>query len=108
MHEVQIDIIRTQVLQAGIERLLHAFRRMSVVPELSHEEDVLARHARLLDRVPNCRLCAIDARSVDVSIAGFESSENSGFLSVLVLPGTEAECWYRCAGVELMLRTAVA
>lgn len=57
MHQVQVNVVSTKVLQRGGNALLHA-----VVPgvvELGGEPDLIAGHARVADTGANLGLIAI-------------------------------------------------
>lgn len=88
-----------------------------VVPKLCGDKNLFARNAGLLDRATNGSFGAIDARCVDVTVAGLESDRDGTmdksasiskrmvlhvrFLSVLVLPGTKPNGWDLSSSIEL-------
>ena len=72
MHQVQVDVVGAKVLEGGIEGRLYVVGMMRVVPELGREINLVAGDARLLDRITNRRLGAVDACRVDVAVAGLE------------------------------------
>lgn len=96
MHQIQINIIRTEILQTRVKRRLNIIGVMRVIPQLGGYEDLLPRNTRLLDSLSDSRLGAIDARSVDMSVAALERSRNRRLLSVLVLPRSETDGWDGC------------
>lgn len=104
MHQVEVEIVKTQVLQAGLETLLDA----SVVgaPQLGGDEQLLALDDTgvkgLLDTLANLVLVAVAQRSVDVAVADLDSmAHGSGDLARSGLPCTQAQSWDLGASVEL-------
>lgn len=53
MHQVQIDVVRLQVFEGGVEGLFDVICVVAVVPEFGCEEDLVAGNAGLLDSVAN-------------------------------------------------------
>jgi hypothetical protein len=117
-YQVEVKVVCAKVLERCVERLLDVIGVMAVVPELGCDEELLARYTRLLDGVANGRFCAVDARSVDVAVAGFQCHGDSSvlmlplivflktrcnirFLSIFVLPCTEANGRNLSSSVEL-------
>src|SRR5690606_24280846 len=58
-----------QTLLTGADRLVVS---VVVVPELGGDEDLLARHAALADRLADVLLVAVDPSGIDVPVAELE------------------------------------
>lgn len=104
MHQVQINIVQTQVLQAGLKTLFH----LGVVraPQLGGDEQLLALDNPgvngLLDALADLVLVAVAQRSVDVAVADLDGvGDGSGDFARTGLPGAQAQSWDLGAGVEL-------
>ena len=69
VHEIEIDPVKPELLQAGIESAAHRVGRQILVPDLGGNMKVLARHSGIGNRGPDGFLVAIHLRSVDVAIA---------------------------------------
>lgn len=99
MNKVQVDVVNTEVLEGGVNTLLH-----TVVPgvvELSGEPDLLAGHARVLNTGTNLSLVAVSKGSVDVTVTlqqGILDSDPD--LIGLGLPGTQANGGDLVTGVK--------
>ena len=90
MDQVKIKVISIEVLQRGVDCFLDILGLVAVVPQLRGDEDLRARDAALLDSGGNGWLCAVDSRSVDVAVAGFDGFVDSVLLGIFVLPCAEA------------------
>lgn len=93
MHQVQINIVQTQVLQGSLETLFDA----SVVraPQLGSDEQILAlddtRINGLLDTLADLVLIAIAQSTVNVAVAHLNSvAHGTSNLARRGLPGTQA------------------
>jgi len=73
MHQVQVNIVGTEVFEGSIQGLFYIVRVMRVVPELGREEDLVAGDAGLLNCITYGRFSAVDARCVDVAVTGLKS-----------------------------------
>jgi hypothetical protein len=102
MHQEEIQILDTQILQALIQGGFDIFCRMCSVPELAGDEHLGARDAALFDAVAYFGLVAVDGRAVNVAVAGLEGRLNGALdLTRLCLPCAEAYGGYLRARVEL-------
>jgi hypothetical protein len=72
VHEVEIEIVGSEVLERGVEGGFHVVRVVRVVPEFGRDEEVGAGDAGFLDGGADCGFGAVDACCVDVAVAGFE------------------------------------
>jgi hypothetical protein len=81
-HQVQVKIVRAEVLERRIECLLDVVGVVGVVPKLRRNEELLARHARLLNGIANSRFCAVDARCVDVFVASLQCNCDSSAMTL--------------------------
>jgi hypothetical protein len=75
-HQIQIHILDAQVLAARPEPLLDAL--VPRVVQLGRDPDLLTRHARVLDPLPDLALVAVRERCVNVAVANFESGLHCG------------------------------
>lgn len=99
MHQVQINIARSQTLQTRIDSLLHTL--VPRVIELSGKPDILTRHSRVLDSKPDFSFIAIGKGSVDVTVPLTECDLDRLLDFVrLRLPCPETEGGDLVAGVE--------
>ena len=71
VHEVEVEVVGVEVLERGVEGGAHVVGVVRVVPEFGGDEDFGAGDAALLDGGADGRLSAVDAGSVDVTVAGF-------------------------------------
>lgn len=51
MHQIEVNVIGLEVFEGGIQSLFDVFGIMFVIPKFGGEEDLVARNARLLDRI---------------------------------------------------------
>lgn len=101
VHQVQIQIRDTQIVQRLVQRRLNILRRMLGIPQLAGQEDLLARHTRVLDSLADFRLVAIDSSAVDVTISLSQGGFNRALDFVWgSLPGAESDGGDLGAGVE--------
>lgn len=73
MHQVQVNVVGTEVLEGSLQSRLYIVRVMRVVPELGREEDLVARDTGLLNCITYRRFSAVDACRVDVAVTGLKS-----------------------------------
>ena len=109
MNQVQVNVVGTQLLQGGIERLEGTLVALVGVPQLGGEEDILASHVRASDGAAHARLVAVNSGGVDVAVAGFQGGAHD-LLSDLVLnlPHAVAQLRDGSAVVERYVRYVVA
>jgi hypothetical protein len=69
VHEIKVDVIELQLLQAGIERPANCIRREVFVPDFGGDVQILACDARCCDGGADGVFVAIHFRGVDVPIA---------------------------------------
>lgn len=90
MHQVQIDVVGLEVLERRGNALLDAL--VPGVVKLGGNPDVLAGNAGVLDTKTDLVLVAVGKSSVNVTVAGEESSlDGLANLVGLGLPGTETD-----------------
>lgn len=97
--QVQVDVVNTEVLQGGVNALLHA-----VVPgvvQLGGDPDLLTGNAGVLDTLADLVLVAVGEGSVDVAVA-LQQGDLDGLADLigLGLPSTQANGGDLVAGVE--------
>ena len=118
MHEVEIEVVGSEVFERGVEGGFYIVRVVRVVPEFAGDEEVGTGDAGFLDGGAYGGFGAVDACCVDMAVAGFEGygdcsiacvskrqascrrAESLRLLSVLVLPGPESNGRNLCACVE--------
>lgn len=94
MHQIQIHIIGSKVLQRLIQCLLDIFRRVIRVPQLSCNENVRTRNAALFDARSYFSFVSVDSRTIDVAVSCFQSILDGSFDFVGgCLPGSKADGW---------------
>lgn len=99
VHQVQIQVIRAQVLQALLQTVLNVL--VAVVVELGGQPDLVSGHARGLNAFANILLVAVGGSGVDVAVSLLEGGlDGGGDLVGGGLPGAEADGGDLCAGVE--------
>lgn len=63
-HQVKIQVIRAQVLQRLVERLLHILGLARIVPELAGQEDLLTGHTRGLNTSTDLSFVVVNRSSI--------------------------------------------
>lgn len=99
VHQVQIQVVGAEVLQALLEALLNVL--VAVVVELGGQPDLFTGNARLFDACTDILLVAIGGSGIDVTVALLEGGLDSR--SDLVgggLPGSQTDCGDLRTGVE--------
>lgn len=67
MHQPEIDIIGSEILERCIEGGLNIFGSMIVVPDLGDQEDFRSRDTGLLDSRADSRLGTVNSCGIDVA-----------------------------------------
>jgi len=70
VHEVEVEVVGSEVLEGCVECGFDVVGVVRVVPELAGDEELGTGDAGLFDSVADCGLGAVDACCVDVAIAG--------------------------------------
>jgi hypothetical protein len=65
VHQEQVKVICTEILQTLIQRSLDIFRRVFCVPKLACDENVFPRHTTVLNAFTNLDLVPVDGRAID-------------------------------------------
>lgn len=53
MHQVEVNVVHSKVVQARVESLFNIIRMMLVTPEFSDDEDLVSRDTAVLDALPD-------------------------------------------------------
>lgn len=102
MHQIQIHVVGTKVLQSLVQSRLHIFRGMLGIPELSGDEDIFSGYAGLANTLADLSLVAVDGCTVDVSVPFLQSTFDCTLdLFRCSLPCSEADGRDLGASVEL-------
>lgn len=77
MDEVEIKVLKTELLQAVVQSSLNLLRIVLRVPELGSDEDILSLEARdlskgLLQGLGDLRLVSVDLGEIQVSVSNLE------------------------------------
>lgn len=104
MHQIQINIVQTQVLQGSLETLLDA--GVVRAPQLGSDEQILALDNAsvngLLDTLADLVLIAIAQSAVNVAVARLNGvAHGASNLARRGLPGTQAQSRDLSTGVQL-------
>jgi hypothetical protein len=104
VHQIEVNIVKTQVLQAGFETLLNAV--VVRAPQLGGDEEILALDDSsvngLLDALANLVLVTIAESTVNVTVTRLNSVEDSiGYLARGRLPSSQTKGRDLSSGVEL-------
>jgi hypothetical protein len=117
VHEVEIEVVDTEVLQGGIECGLDIIGVVLVVPELSsrvrfgflafskttylcRDENLFSRNTTLFDCLADIRFGSVDPCCIYVSVSGFQSCQCGIILRVFILPRPESDRGDLSSGVE--------
>ena len=92
MHQRQIDVIDPELSPTFLEAIEQCLRLQLIPPYLGGQEDLLARHVALRERLANRALVAIELRGIDMPIPQ-RQRRGHGIDDVLILEakGTEAD-----------------
>ncbi len=102
VHEVQIDSVEAELLQAELEGLPHPALAQVVVPDLGGDEDLVPGDARGAQGPAHVRFVPVERGGVDVAVAELECP-GDGLLRLAArgrLPGANAEPRHRNAVVQ--------
>ena len=91
MHQIEVQVVSTEVLERSVNRRLDIFGIVAVVPQLGGNEDFGAGNAALLDGFTYSWFGPVDTRSIDVTVSSLESIQNGIFLRVGVLPSAKSD-----------------
>ncbi len=71
MHQIQIDRVQSESVQAGLQRRSYPLRAMVVVPELRGHEQILTTHRSLGQHLNECcaNLCLISVPLCTIDVA---------------------------------------
>jgi hypothetical protein len=101
MHQKQIEILNTKVLQRLVEGCFYIFWCMLGIPKLAGKEDLGASNSTSPYAVTHFGFIAVDGSAIDVAIACLECCLYGALdFSRLCLPCAEAHGRYLRACVE--------
>jgi hypothetical protein len=69
VHEVEIEVVGSEVLEGSVEGGFHVVWVVRVVPEFASDEEVGTGDAGFLDGAAYCGFGAVDACRVDVAVS---------------------------------------
>ena len=90
VHEVEVEVVRAQVFEGGVDGRFDVVRVVRVVPELGRDEDFGAGDAAFLDGCADGGFGPVDASCVYVAVACFQGFCHGCFLSACILPCSKA------------------
>ncbi len=92
MHEIEVDVIEPQLLEAGVEGATDCIRRQILVPDLCGDVQLAARHLGSADGRTDRLLVGVHLGGVDVAIAERQRAvdRRTAFIA-LHAEGAEAE-----------------
>jgi len=84
VNQVQIDVVEAETLQTRIESRQRRVVALIGVPQFGGDEDLVARYGRFPQALAHRRLITVDARGINVPVAGLVDRETHRTLCVLV------------------------
>jgi hypothetical protein len=93
VHEVEVDVVHPQPVQAGVDAGERRFITLVAVPKLGRDEDLGAVDSGCGERTADAFLVSVDHGGVDVPVAKFEGGGDGllNVFSILDLERAEAE-----------------